>query len=211
MGPEILIPLIASVAGTGMQMYASDRAGKEKQRAIDAMMAQRQKASNEIVADVEAEAPRYTQENMQRETGDVQAATEKRLVQDLQTALSPNTRDATIGKVSPEYLAKKAARTSEEASRNANLAKLFAAIDAPNQTRLKQSMDAADARARRQAIASGSNAYEANVGADIGKIHPNSTLTTVGGLINAGGQAYSSYSASEALKKAINQPKLFGS
>jgi hypothetical protein len=209
MGPEIAIPLILSAVGTGAQVYASDRASKKQQAMINAQDAQRQQATNRVVTDIEAEAPRYTQENVQAETGDVQAATEDRLLNDLKTALGPNTREAPIGKVSEDYITKKAEREGAEVARNTNLAKLFAAIDAPNQTRLKQSMDAADARARRNAVMAGSNAYGANVQAEMGKIHPDSTLTTAGGALSGAAGAYSDYAASERLKKALG-PQIFG-
>lgn len=207
MGPEIAIPLIASAVGTGVQYMAQRDAEKARKRQIDDMMAYNQAQSNRIISDVEAEAPRYTQQNIQAETQGVQQEGEARLLNDLKTALEPTTREVAGGKVSSDYLAKKAERASEEATRGANLARLFAAIDAPNQTRLKQSLDAADARARRQAIASGTNFTLQNMGNDLSAIQPNAALTTGGGLLIGGANAYSNASANERIKEALN-PKL---
>jgi hypothetical protein len=166
-------------------------------------------ASNKIIGDIEAEAPRYSQEAIQQETGQVQEATQDRLLRDLDSALSPNTREAPIGKVSSDYITKKAASQSAEADRGARLARLFAAIDAPNQARLKQSLDAADARARRAAISSGANAFVGNIGTDLQRIEPDTALTTAGGVLSGAGQAYSAYDTNERLKKAMS-PQIFG-
>ncbi|MCC7144237.1 MAG: hypothetical protein IT349_19250 [Candidatus Eisenbacteria bacterium] len=207
MGPEVIIPAIISAAGTYMQYEAQRGAEKKRQKQIDDMMAYNAAQSNKIVGDIEAEAPRYTQQNMQAETQSVQQASEDRLMQDLESALSPTSRQVPLGKVSDEYIAKKAEKQAAETERGANLARLFAAIDAPGQTRLKQSLDSADARARRQAIASGSQYTLQNMGNQYAGIQPDAALTTGGGLLIGGAGAYSNASANERIKEALN-PKL---
>jgi hypothetical protein len=202
-GPELLIPLALSAGGTALQYFAQENANRERQDAINAMMRQRDQATQQVIGDVQEEAKRYTQPNLQAETAEVQRASEDRLMNDLKTALSPSQREVPVGKVSGEYLARKAEREATEKERGANLARLFAAIDAPNQTRIKQSLDAADARARRGAIMAGSQDYANRVGVELEKIQPNPALTTVGGLAIGAGQGVSTMTANEQIRKIL--------
>lgn len=204
-GPEIIIPAIISAAGTYMQYSAQKDAEAQRKRQLNDMMGYQAAQSQKITNDVLEEVPRYTQQNMQAETGQIQQASEDRLMKDLKTALDPNTRPADVGKVSSDYLAGKAKRATEEADRGARLVRLFSAIDAPGQTRLKQSLDAADAAARRQAIAGGTKATLGQMSNQYQTIQPDAALTTGGGLLIGGANAYSNSTASDRIREALQK------
>lgn len=64
-GPEIIIPALVSAAGTYMQYQAQSDAEAQRKRQLNDMMGYQNAQSQKIINDITAEAPRYSQQNVQ--------------------------------------------------------------------------------------------------------------------------------------------------
>ena len=132
MGPETLIPLLASAGGTVMQLNAQQEQAADKRRTLNRQLERDDNATDKSVSLIQDEGKRYDPQS-RLQSLDTQAQEGNSQIQkDLQGGANVETA-GDAGNVSADFLRTKAARAIGEGTRLTSIAQQAAKSRAPGQ------------------------------------------------------------------------------